>query len=101
MLEPERWGMPITGVRVTGGTMTMLDGELFVVLTLFFGGVCFATQLFVPELILEPSAMFERVVGLASAEGVTLGAVTRGVESPLVRTGDVETEGTRMSPVLA
>lgn len=93
--------MPVAGARVTGGTMTMLDGELFADLAVFFGGVRFATQLFVPELILEPSAMFERVVGLASAEGVTLGAVTRGVESPLVRTGDVETEGTRMSPVLA
>ncbi len=81
--------------------MTMLDGELFADSTLFFGGVCFATQLFVPELRVEPSAMFERVVGLVSVEGVTLGAVTRGVESPLVRTGDVETEGTRMSPVLA
>ncbi len=93
--------MPIAGARVTGGTMTMLDGELFADLTVFFGGVCFATQLFVPELRVEPSAMFERVVGLVSVEGVTLGAVTRGVESPLVRTGDVETEGTRMSPVLA
>jgi hypothetical protein len=113
--------MPITGVRVTGGMMTMLDGELFAALTPLFGRVCFATQLFVPELRLEPSAMFERVEGLVSAEGVTLGAATavpvgkckrsnsiicfraatRGVESPLVRIGDVETEGIRTSPVLA
>lgn len=93
--------MPVNGALATGGTRTMLDGELFVVVAPFFVTVWFATQLFVPELTLEPSATFERVVGLVVAEGVTLGAVTRGVEIPLVRTGDVETEGIRISPVLA
>jgi hypothetical protein len=80
--------MPITGVRVTGGTMTMLDAELF------------ATQLLVPELTLEPSAMFERVAGLVMGEGVTLGAVTRGVESLVVGAAGVETGGIRTMPVL-
>ena len=97
--------MPIDGVRVTGGTMTMFDEELFAVLAPLFVTALVAIQLFVPELILDPSATPERVVEAVIAEGVTLGAVTRGVEGLLVFAAgvekeDVETEGIRTMPVL-
>ena len=76
--------------------MTMLDGERFAVLALLFVATPVATQLFVPELILDPSAILERVAGAVVGESVMLGVDTRGVESPAARTEDVETEGTRI-----
>ena len=97
--------MPIDGVRVTGGMMTMFDEELFAALAPLFVADPVAIQLFVPELTLDPSARPERVAEDVIPERGMLGTVTRGVESLFaftvgVEKEDVETEGIRTMPVL-
>ena len=103
-MEPDRRGMPTEGVRGTDGILLMLDRELFAVLAPLFVVVLVATQLLVPELTVDPRAMFERVAGDVTDEGVRLGAVTRGVEglfvlSVAVEGEEVEMEGIRVMPV--
>ena len=78
----------------------MLEGEFFVVFAALFAAARVATQLFVPELIEEPRAMFERGVGMTLGDVVILGVVARGVEKPILGAVFVETLG-RMMPVFA
>jgi hypothetical protein len=97
LLEPERCGMPIIGARFARGMVTMLDEEPLRAPGVVVLAGLEATQLFVPELTVDPSAMFEReagpvlddeprVVVIRGADhvgadvrgAVTLGAVTLG-----------------------
>lgn len=87
MLEPESRGVPIAGARVTGGIMTMLEGELFVVFAALFAVARVAIQLLVPELTEDPRAMFERGVGTALGAVTILGAAfvaTLGLMMPVL-----------------
>jgi hypothetical protein len=119
LLEPERCGMPMIGARFARGMVTMLDEEpLRAPGAVVLAGLE-ATQLFVPELTVDPSAMFEReagpvlddeprvvvirgadhvgadVRGAVTLGTVTLGTVTLGAVTLGAVTG-AETEGIRM-----
>ena len=73
--------MTLDGVRGKDGTMRF-EAELLAALAPLFVSAVVATQLFVPELILEPRAMFERV----SPEEGALGVVMLGIEGVLLFT---------------
>jgi hypothetical protein len=124
LLEPERCGMPMIGARFARGMVTMLDEEpLRAPGAVVLAGLE-ATQLFVPELTVDPSAMFEReagpvlddeprvvvirgadhvgadvrgavTLGTVTLGTVTLGTVTLGAVTLGAVTG-AETEGIRM-----
>jgi hypothetical protein len=119
LLEPERCGMPIIGARFARGMVTMLDEEPLRAPGVVVLAGLEATQLFVPELTVDPSAMFEReagpvlddeprvvvirgadhvgadVRGAVTLGTVTLGTVTLGAVTLGAVTG-AETEGIRM-----
>ena len=106
--------MPIIGARFARGMVTMLDEEPLRAPGVVVLAGLEATQLFVPELTVDPSAMFEReagpvlddeprVVVIRGADhvgadvrgAVTLGTVTLGAVTLGAVTG-AETEGIRM-----
>ena len=101
--------MPMIGARLAGGMMTMLDEEALMAPGEVVLAELDATQLFVPELTVDPSAMFEReagpvlddeprVVVIRGADHVGAdvgGAVTLGTVTLGAVTG-AETEGIRM-----
>jgi hypothetical protein len=119
LLEPERCGMPMIGARFARGMVTMLDEEPLRAPGVVVLAGLEATQLFVPELTVDPSAMFEReagpvlddeprvvvirgadhvgadVRGAVTLGTVTLGTVTLGAVTLGAVTG-AETEGIRM-----
>jgi len=111
--------MPIIGARFARGMVTMLDEEPLRAPGVVVLAGLEATQLFVPELTVDPSAMFEReagpvlddeprvvvirgadhvgadVRGAVTLGTVTLGTVTLGAVTLGAVTG-AETEGIRM-----
>ena len=100
MLEPESRGVPIAGARFTGGIMTMLEGEFFVVFAALFAAARVAIQLLVPVLTEEPRAIFERGAEMFFGVVTLLGVVAREVEELILGAAFVETLGLMM-PVLA
>lgn len=100
MLEPESRGVPIAGARFTGGIMTMLEGEFFVVFAALFAAARVAIQLLVPVLTEEPRAIFERGAEMFFGVVTLFGVVAREVEELILGAAFVETLGLMM-PVLA